>query len=126
MRRKNSTDEHVERYRIMPERYNEQSGNAGNPAQAKRGPILGQSHGLSDIDGQIVQQLIREEQHSSRELFIPEENLAQEATTRMSEEVERLVAESNALTILHMFNRDYLYGQGRFDEYKDGLLLKWG
>lgn len=25
-----------------------------------------------------------------------------------------------------MFNRDYLYGQGRFDEYKDGLLLKWG
>ena len=25
-----------------------------------------------------------------------------------------------------MFNRDYLYGQGRFDEYKDGLILKWG
>src|SRR5258708_6471507 len=108
MRRKNSTDEHVERYRIMPERYNEQSGNAGNPAQAKRGPILGQSHGLSDIDGQIVQQLIREEQHSSRELFIPEEDLAQEATTRMSEEVERVVAESKEFPRRMLFLTDQL------------------
>jgi hypothetical protein len=74
----------------------------------------------------MIQQMIREEQHSARELFIPEEDLAQEATTRMSPATEQVVSESRVLTILHMFNRDYLYGQGRFDEYKDGLLLKWG
>jgi hypothetical protein len=34
--------------------------------------------------------------------------------------------ESRLPQILRMFNRDYLYGQGRFDEYKDGLILKWG
>jgi len=107
----------------VPQRYEDQNNKA---TQAGRGPILGKSHGLSDIDGQIVQQLIREEQHSSRELFIPEEDLAQEATTSMSEEAARVVEASQVLTILHMFNRDYLYGQGRFDEYKDGLLLKWG
>ena len=28
--------------------------------------------------------------------------------------------------ILEKFNRDYLYGLGRFDEYNRGLLLKWG
>jgi hypothetical protein len=28
--------------------------------------------------------------------------------------------------ILAKFNRDYLYGLGRFDEYNRGLLLKWG
>lgn len=95
-------------------------------ARSKRGPILGQSHSLSDIEGQMIQQMIREEQHSARELFIPEEDLAQEATTSMSETAASVVNESNVLTILHMFNRDYLYGQGRFDEYKDGLLLKWG
>jgi hypothetical protein len=94
--------------------------------RTRRNPILGQSHGLSDIEGQMIQQMIREEQHSARELFIPQEDLAQEATTSMSDEVARVVEESNVLAILHMFNRDYLYGQGRFDEYKDGLLLKWG
>jgi hypothetical protein len=107
----------------MPKKDNEQS-NLRN--RSKRGPILGQSHGLSDIEGQIVQQKIREEQHSSRELFIPDEDLAQEATTEMSAEVRHIVDESKVLTILLIFNRDYLYGQGRFDEYKDGLLLKWG
>jgi hypothetical protein len=107
----------------VPQRYDQ---NDGGGARPKRGPILGQSHGLSDLEGQMIQQMIREEQHSSRELFIPEEDLAQEATTRMSPEAERVVEESKVLTILHMFNRDYLYGQGRFDEYKDGLLLKWG
>jgi hypothetical protein len=74
----------------------------------------------------MIQQMIREEQHSSRELFIREEDLAQEATTSMSAEAARVVAVSKVLAILQMFNRDYLYGQGRFDEYKDGLLLKWG
>ncbi len=98
----------------------------GKQAGARRKPILGQSHGLSDVEGQIVQRLIREEQRSSRELFIPEADLAQEATTHMTDEVARVVEESQVVTILQMFNRDYLYGQGRFDEYKDGLLLKWG
>ncbi len=107
----------------MPQRYDEQQGGRGRP---KRGPILGQSHGLSDVEGQIIQQMIREEQHSARELFIPEEDLAQEATTRMSPEARQVVEQSPVLTILQMFNRDFLYGQGRFDEYKDGLLLKWG
>jgi hypothetical protein len=107
----------------MPQQYNEANKRENRP---KRGPILGQSHGLSDIEGQIIQQMIREEQHSARELFIPEEDLAQEATTQMSDEARQVVEESKVLTILHMFNRDYLYGQGRFDEYKDGLLLKWG
>ncbi len=107
----------------MPQRYDESSRGG---ARAQRSPILGQSHGLSDLEGQMIQQMIREEQHSSRELFIPEEDLAQEATTSMSAEATRVVAASKVLAILQMFNRDYLYGQGRFDEYKDGLLLKWG
>ncbi len=106
----------------MPQRYNEQNG-GGRP---KRNPILGQSHGLSDVEGQMIQQMIREEQHSARELFIPEEDLAQEATTTMSAEAAQVVEASRVVTILQMFNRDFLYGQGRFDEYKDGLLLKWG
>lgn len=107
----------------MPQQYNEH--NNGGP-QSRRAPILGQSHGLSDLEGQMIQQMIREEQQSARELFIPEEDLAQEATTTMSGEAARVVQESKVLTILYMFNRDFLYGQGRFDEYKDGLLLKWG
>lgn len=101
-------------------------GDGGNENAPRRNPILGQSHGLSDSEGQMIQQMIREEQHSARKLFIPQEDLANEATTRMSSEVAQIVEESQVLTILHMFNRDYLYGQGRFDEYKDGLLLKWG
>ncbi|GAC1565454.1 MAG: hypothetical protein NVS3B14_03190 [Ktedonobacteraceae bacterium] len=92
----------------------------------KKPPILGQSHGLSDIEGEMIQQMIREGSHSSRELYIPEEDLAQEATTHMSQEAAQVIADSRVHEILHMFNRDYLYGQGRFDEYRDGLLLKWG
>ncbi len=92
----------------------------------KKPPILGQSHSLSDIEGEMIQQMIREEQRSSRELYIPPEDLAQEATTQMSAEAAQVIADSRVQTILQMFNRDYLYGQGRFDEYKDGLLLKWG
>jgi hypothetical protein len=74
----------------------------------------------------MIKQMIREEQHSSRALEIPPQDLAQEATTHLSPEAERVINASRVREILHMFNRDYLYGQGRFDEYKDGLLLKWG
>ena len=97
----------------------------GNRKQ-KKSPILGQSHSLSDIEGEMIQQMIREEQHSARELYIPKEDLAPEATTQMSPEVAQVIADSRVQIILQMFNRDYLYGQGRFDEYKDGLILKWG
>src|SRR5579884_3045032 len=91
-----------------------------------KGPILGQSHGLSEVEGQMIQQMIREEQHSSRQLYIPKEDLSQEATTRMKPEVAQVIKESRVREVLHLFNRDYLYGQGRFDEYQDGLILKWG
>src|SRR5260370_2882475 len=94
--------------------------------KAKKPPILGQSHGLSDIEGEMIQQLIREGSHSSRELYIPQQDLAQEATTHMRPEAEQVIADSRVRDILLMFNRDYLYGQGRFDEYQDGLLLKLG
>lgn len=92
----------------------------------RKSPILGQSHGLSDEEGEMIQRMIREEQHSSRELYIPKEDLAEEATTQMSHEAAQVIVDSRIRQILYMFNRDYLYGQGRFDEYKDGLLLKWG
>jgi len=92
----------------------------------KKSPILGQSHGLSDVEGTMIQQMIREGSNSSRELYIPEQDLAQEATTHLSPEAEQVIADSRVREILQMFNRDYLYGQGRFDEYRDGLLLKWG
>ncbi len=94
--------------------------------QPKKGPILGQSHGLSDIEGEMVQQMIREEQRSARELYIPTADLAQEATTQMSPEAAQIIEDSRVRAILQMFNRDYLYGQGRFDEYKSGFILKWG
>ncbi len=97
-----------------------------NNRMPKKSPILGQSHGLSDIEGEMIQQMIREEQHSARELYIPPEDLAQEATTQMSPETAQVIADSQLQVILQMFNRDYLYGQGRFDEYKGGLILKWG
>lgn len=94
--------------------------------QPAKKPILGQGHGLTDEEGQMIQQMIREEQGSSRALYIPKEDLAQEATTHMSPEVARVVHASRVRQVLQLFNRDYLYGQGRFDEYKDGLILKWG
>ncbi len=92
----------------------------------EKAPILGQSRGLSDQEAALIQRMIREEQHSSRALEIPQEDLAQEATTHMRPEVAEVVAASRVREILHLFNRDYLYGQGRFDEYEGGLLLKWG
>src|SRR5437016_4557114 len=97
-----------------------------NNRKSQKSPILGQSHALSDIEGDMIQQMIREEQHSNRELYIPKEDLAQEAKNQMSNEAAQVIEESRVRIILQMFNRDYLYGQGRFDEYKDGLILKWG
>ncbi len=91
-----------------------------------KSPILGQGHSLSDEEGDMIQQMIREEQHSSRALHIPEQDLSQEATTQMAPEVAKVITESKLRRILQMFNRDYVYGQGRFDEYKDGLIFKWG
>ena len=93
---------------------------------SKKDPILGQGHGLSNEEGRAIQQMIREESGSARQLFIPKEDLSQEATTRMSPEAARVINASRVRELLDMFNRDYLYGQGRFDEYSGGLLLKWG
>lgn len=88
--------------------------------------ILGQPHSLSENEATSVNEMIREVQNSDRQLSIPREDLAGEATTTMAPEVARVVNESRVLDILKRFNRDYLYGQGRFDEYDRGLLLKWG
>jgi hypothetical protein len=92
----------------------------------RKSPIFGQGHSLSDVEGEMIQQMIREEQGSARELHIPAEDLAREATTQMSPDVAQVIKDSRVRTILQMFNRDYLYGQGRFDEYHDGLIFKWG
>ena len=107
----------------MSSNYRDYNRNGQRPGKS---PILGQGHGLSDEEGAMIQQMIREEQHSSRELYIPEQDLDAGATTQMSPEAAQVIEDSQLPKILHMFNRDYLYGQGRFDEYKDGLILKWG
>ena len=98
----------------------------GGGQRPGKSPILGQAHGLSDEEGAMIQQMIREEQHSSRALYIPEQDLDAQATTQMSPEVAQVIEDSKLNKILQMFNRDYVYGQGRFDEYKDGLIFKWG
>ncbi len=81
-----------------------------NQSRSGKSPILGQGHGLSDEEGDMIQQMIREEQHSARALHIPQKDLAQEATTHMSPEVAKVIDESNLRRILQMFNRDYVYG----------------
>jgi hypothetical protein len=96
-----------------------------NEPEPKAG-ILGQPHYLSEDEANRVNDMIREVQHSERQLTIPREDLDQQATTRMAPEVARVIHASKVLQILQRFNRDYLYGQGRFDEYDRGLLLKWG
>lgn len=98
----------------------------GNNPRAARSPILGQGHGLSDEEGEMIAQMIREAQHSARELQIPAEDLAKEASTQMSPETAKVIEASQVQKILHMFNRDFVYGQGRFDEYSGGLIFKWG
>lgn len=97
-----------------------------NDPQARKAPILGQPHSLSDEEAQGITEMILEAQGSSRQLTIPSEDLDEGATTHMTPEAQRVVAESKVLDILQKFNRDYLYGLGRFDEYQHGLLLKWG
>lgn len=104
----------------MPDQYYD------DEQQSQKDPILGQGHGLSDQEGEMITRMIREEQHTRRHLQIPEQDLSEEATTAMRPEVARVVAVSKVRQVLSMFNRDFLYGQGRFDEYKDGLILKWG
>jgi len=101
---------------------------AGNYDGQGRGkpPILGESRGLTDDEAEGIAQMIRDAQRSSRQQTIPAEDLDAQATTRMSPNVARVVEESKVRAILAKFDRDYLYGQGRFDEYAGGLLLKWG
>jgi hypothetical protein len=110
----------------MPDAQKPQNRSNRSVPPSNKAPILGKSHGLTDEEGEMIQQMIREEQRSARALHIPKEDLAQEATTQMSPETARVIQASRVQEVLYMFNRDYLYGQGRFDEYKDGLLLKWG
>ena len=98
---------------------------ADDNGQAK-GKILGQPRSLRDDEAENITQMIREAQQSSRQLTIPSEDLDAQATTQMLPEVEQVVAQSHVRDILEKFNRDYLYGLGRFDEYNHGLLLKWG
>jgi hypothetical protein len=98
---------------------------ADDNGQAK-GKILGQPRGLRDDEAENITQMIREAQQSSRQLTIPSEDLDAQATTQMLPEAAQVVAQSHVRDILEKFNRDYLYGLGRFDEYKHGLLLKWG
>jgi hypothetical protein len=81
---------------------------------------------LSDEEGEMIAQMIREAQHSARELQIPAGDLAKEASTQMSPEAAKVIEASQVRKILHMFNRDFVYGQGRFDEYSSGLIFKWG
>jgi hypothetical protein len=98
---------------------------ADDTGQSK-GKILGQSRTLRDDEAENITQMIREAQQSSRQLTIPSEDLDAQATTEMLPEVAQVVEQSHVRDILAKFNRDYLYGLGRFDEYNRGLLLKWG
>ncbi|HEV2458562.1 MAG TPA: hypothetical protein VGS80_09370 [Ktedonobacterales bacterium] len=95
-------------------------------AGVRKPNIFGQPRPLSDEEAEGITQMILEAQGTQRQLTIPAEDLDEHATTHMRPEAERVVAESHVRDILQKFNRDYLYGLGRFDEYQDGLLLKWG
>lgn len=98
----------------------------GDDSGQAKGKIVGQSRGLRDDEAADITQMIREAQQSSRQLTIPSEDLDAQATTTMLPAVAAVVAQSHVREILEKFNRDYLYGLGRFDEYNQGLLLKWG
>ena len=96
------------------------NGNGGKPK------ILGTPHEITDEEAEGIAQMIQEAQHSARQQTIPAEDLAENATTTMEPQVEQVIDESHVRDILRKFNRDFLYSQGRFDEYSGGLLLKWG
>ena len=98
----------------------------GDRMNAQKPTILGQPRSLSDGEAEGITEMILEAQGSHRERTIPKEDLDPQATTQMSAAVAQVVNESRVLDILRMFNRDYLYGLGRFDEYAGGVLLKWG
>lgn len=88
--------------------------------------IQGQPHTLSDEEAENITRMILDAQQSDRQRTIPSEDLDAQATTRMTVQAAHVVDESHVREILQKFNRDYLYGLGRFDEYAQGLLLKWG
>ncbi len=88
--------------------------------------IIGQPRSLKDEEAAEITEMIRETQQSDRQLTIPQEDLDAGATTHMRPEVAWVIAESHVRDLLNKFNRDFLYGMGRFDEYGGGLLLKWG
>lgn len=92
----------------------------------KKAKIIGQGRTLKDDEAAAIQEMIAEAQGSSRKLTIPAEDLHPQATTTMRPEVAAVIDGSRIRQLLHFFNRDYLYGRGRFDEYSEGLLLKWG
>lgn len=98
----------------------------GASGKSDKEKILGQSRTLSDDEAQSITQMIRDAQQSDRQLSIPTQDLDEQATTTMRPEIAAVVELSHVRTILDRFNRDYLYGMGRFDEYSQGLLLKWG
>jgi hypothetical protein len=100
--------------------------NYGMSDQRPKPPIVGQSRGLSDDEAAEIQEMIQDAQGSSRQRSIPRQDLDVAATTEMRPEVARVIAGSQIIPLLRFFNRDYLYNQGRFDEYSEGLLLKWG
>jgi hypothetical protein len=92
----------------------------------KRGRILGQSRSLHRDEADEIREMILDAQGSSRQLTIPASDLAPQATTKMRPAVESVVRKSRIRELLEFFNRNYLFGMGRFDEYSEGLLLKWG
>jgi hypothetical protein len=98
----------------------------GSNHTPKKPPIFGESHSLNDEEAAYVQEMIQEAQHSSRQLSIPQGDLDAGATTQLNPNAAQIINESKVRPILNRFNRDFLYGQGRFDEYQGGLLLKWG
>lgn len=95
-------------------------------ADDPRGPIIGQGRGLYNEEATAIQEMIQDAQRSARKLTIPAADLDANATTRLSPAAATVVRQSRIRELLQFFNRDFLYGQGRFDEYQHGLILKWG
>ena len=92
----------------------------------EKAPIIGVGRGLRDQEAAEIQEMILQAQGSDRQLTIPPADLDANATTTMTPQVASVVRDSNIRTLMNYFNRDFLYGLGRFDEYSEGLLLKWG
>ncbi|HEX9067468.1 MAG TPA: hypothetical protein VF807_01775 [Ktedonobacterales bacterium] len=97
-----------------------------NGQQGGKPQIVGQSRTLSDEEQQDVTSLIRDAQRSHRASSIPRQDLDAQATTALGPEAAKVITESKVMLSLQKFDRDFLYGMGRFDEYQGGVLLKWG